>query len=303
LTPSFKGGRGGSWGIQRILNSKLNMLDYAILINSCDHYDDCWEPFFKLWKTYWPDCRGKLYLLTEYKDYSYPGLDVTPLKVCERNSFPRDRRATWSKCVRWALEAIPQEVVFYVQEDYFLTEPVRNDELERLLALMEEHPEIKCLHVTDWNARHFHPSRYGEKLWEMDRFQNWRVSCQAAFWRKDELLAILRDREDAWNFEYMATRRSAAYGHTYLSVAHDWAKHGTFDLFNYVRTGIEHARWKEEVVPLFEKHGIRVDFSRRGMLADWQKPPFHKRLPRKFKVIGKYVVNLFDILAILLHGK
>ncbi len=41
--------------------------EVTVLINSCDAYSDLWEPFFKLFSIYWPDCPYEIVLNTEYK--------------------------------------------------------------------------------------------------------------------------------------------------------------------------------------------------------------------------------------------
>ena len=38
--------------------------DFAILILSCDKYSDAWDPFFALFRKFWPDCPYKVYLAT-----------------------------------------------------------------------------------------------------------------------------------------------------------------------------------------------------------------------------------------------
>ena len=67
-------------------------MKYSIIVNTCDSYSDCWDPFFKLFSVFWKDCKGKIFLNTEYKDYSFPGLDIIPTKVCEKRNFPKDKR-------------------------------------------------------------------------------------------------------------------------------------------------------------------------------------------------------------------
>ena len=37
---------------------------FAILIVSCDKYSDLWDPFFKLFFKFWPDCPFNIYLLS-----------------------------------------------------------------------------------------------------------------------------------------------------------------------------------------------------------------------------------------------
>lgn len=55
-------------------------MEYSILINTCDKFEDCWNPFFKLWSIFWKDCKGHIFLNTEYKDFSYPGLNIKAVK-------------------------------------------------------------------------------------------------------------------------------------------------------------------------------------------------------------------------------
>ena len=46
----------------------------AILVNSCDAYEDVWELFFCALKDQWKDCDLEIYLNTEKKTYKFDGL-------------------------------------------------------------------------------------------------------------------------------------------------------------------------------------------------------------------------------------
>lgn len=56
-------------------------MKYSVLVNTCDKFEDCWNPFFQLFSLYWQDYKGTIYLNTE-KDYSFDGLDIIPVKGC-----------------------------------------------------------------------------------------------------------------------------------------------------------------------------------------------------------------------------
>lgn len=165
-------------------------MNYSILINTCDKFDDCWDPFFKLWSLHWTDCSGKIYLNTEYKDYSYPELDITAVKGCERHHIPKEKRATWSQCLKWALETMDTDIILYMQEDYFLKDTVKNEIIENYVQLMTEHSDIACIQLTDQAVLDCGGSEY-ERLNAVILKQRYRVSCQAALWRKQELLEII----------------------------------------------------------------------------------------------------------------
>lgn len=273
------------------------MTKYAILVNTSDGYDDCWEPFFKLFSTFWPDCKGSIWLNTEYKSFGYPGLKINNVKGCSVHHVPRDKRATWSQCFLWALEAIDSDIVLYMQEDYFLKAPVKNDLLESFVGLMGKHKAIKCLHLTDQALHADRKSGYPH-LGIVARRQRYRVSCQAALWRKEELRKLVRAYESAWEFEEFGSQRSSILNHEYLVVDKDWVKLDKFEILPYVFTGIIHGRWYEQVIPLFEKHNIVMDYSKRGFLKDAPKKTLEKRIDYRLHKIPKILRNKWEMIKL-----
>ena len=265
-------------------------MKYAILVNTCDKFEDCWNPFFKLWSIYWPDYKGMIYLNTEYKEYSYEGLNIVPLKVCEKHHVPETERATWSQCLKWALEAIDIDIVLYMQEDYFLKDKVKNNIVDDYVKLMVENFDMKCIHLTDQAVYADEDSEYNN-LKKVRFKQRYRVSCQAALWRKSELLELVRDYEDAWEFEEFGSMRSAMIQHDYYVVDNDFVKFSSFEIIPYIFTGIVQGRWYEETVPLFQKHNIMMDFSKRGFLKDAPPKPFLKRVKYRLNKLKKIIRN------------
>ena len=269
-------------------------MKYSILVNTCDKFEDCWDPFFKLWSIYWPDCNATIYLNTEYKDSSYEGLDVVALKVCEENNFPRTQRATWSQCLQWALNAIETDVVLYMQEDYFLKDSVKNQIVEKYVRLISENAHMQCVHLTGQAAIGNGKSEF-DNLVNVIYEQRDRVSCQAALWRKSELLDLIRVHEDAWEFEEFGSKRSAILKRDYYVVDQSYVRHNQFEIIPYIFTGIVQGRWKEETVPLFEKHNIKMDFSKRGFVKDALPNTLIKRVRNKLNRISKIYRNSQDI--------
>lgn len=265
-------------------------IKYSVLINTCDKFEDCWNPFFKLWSTYWKDCNATIYLNTEYKDYNYPGLDIHSVKGCVQNNIPRDKRATWSQCLKWALETMDTDIILYLQEDYFLKDNVKNDIVENYVDLMLANNDISCIHLTDQAVILGEKASY-EGLYTVVKKQRYRVSCQAALWRKEELLKLLRDYEDAWEFEEFGSMRSAIINSNYYAVSKEVVKINEFEIIPYVFTGIVQGRWYEEVVPLFNKHEINVDYQKRGFLQNAPAKPLFKRLKYRFNKIFKIIKN------------
>ncbi len=266
---------------------------YAILINTCDKFEDCWDPFFKLWSIYWPDCKGKIHLNTEYKDYSYPILDVIPIKGCVGKTF-KGKRATWSQCLKWALDKIQEDIVLYMQEDYFLKATVDNKQVEYYVELMSNNKDIKCLHLTDQSVISGTPSQY-ENLDIVATKQCYRVSCQAALWRKEELYALIREYENAWEFEEFGSQRSSILGNQYLCVSKRFVQLNKYEIIPYIFTGIVQGRWMEQTKPLFEKHGIPMDWSKRGFLGEAPQKPLKKRIAYRWNKTWKILRNKIEL--------
>lgn len=272
---------------------------YSILINTCDGFEDCWDPFFKLFSRFWPDCKAMVYLNTEFKSYSYSGLNVVPVRNTEGRGLAR---ATWSQCLRWALESIDGDIILYMQEDYFLKDTVKNDLVEFYVNLMYSDERIKCIHLTDQSVDTCGNSEH-DNLDIVKKNQRYRVSCQAALWRKDELLSLIRDYESAWEFEEFGSKRSAVIGHLYLAVSHSFVELDRFEIIPYIFTGIIKGRWYEPTKDLFQRNEIMVDWDRRGFVADAPSRTFKMRAEYRLKKIPKIIRSYFDVLSIKFRKK
>lgn len=268
------------------------MLKYSILVNTCDKFQDCWDPFFKLWKTYWPDCNGTIYLNTEFKDYSYPGINIIPVKGCVGKTY-KGKYATWSQCLKWALDKMDTDLVLYLQEDYFLTGKVNNTMVEHYLEYMMDHPEIPCIQLTTAGIPERDVYDSNEHLHYSDSTHFSYVSCQASIWRKEILLRILREHETAWNFEWWGSKRAHYWNLKFLTLNHQWIKDG-HDCIPYIKTGVIGGKWYLPVVDLFREHDIWVDFNIRGF-HEQTKPTIKKKIKTKISIwrIKSMLENLF----------
>jgi len=266
---------------------------YAILVNTCDKFEDCWNPFFKLFSIYWPNYDGKIYLNTEYKDFSYPGLNIIPVKGCEKHQFPKTKRATWSQCLKWALESMDADIVLYLQEDYFLKDHVKNDIIEKYAVLIGSNDDIHCINLTDMTETAKLIPIENADLYPVDPKFYGRIHCQAALWQKKILLSCIRLYESAWQFEALGSQREMAKPHNIYGI--ESVRFTKFEIIPYIFTGLVQGRWYKEVVPLFEKHNIIIDYSIRGFENDAPKRTMSMKV--RGKIIRTYyqVRNYFEI--------
>jgi hypothetical protein len=230
----------------------------AILVNSSDGFRDCWFPFFHLLQTHWPACRFPLYLNIESASYEHPSLPVLCL------NHPADasgRKVPWSDRLLASLRVIPERYVMYMQEDYFLDAPVRNDIVEESLRLLAREG-LGCVHLTHFGSRRGRRGAELPHLVDVPRFSHYRVSTQAAIWDKDVLMSYVRPDETVWETEILGTMRAWNAFAPIRSV--DARRLDGGPIVSYTGTGIIRGKWHPAMQPLFQRHGIDVDFTKRG---------------------------------------
>ena len=259
----------------------MKKYSYAVLVNTCDKFEDCWEPFFKLFEHYWPNFEGRIYLNTELEEYSYKNLNITSLKVAKNAD---GKRLTWSQCLKTALGLIVEDLVLYMQEDYFLKSSVQNDLVMNYVELMKTNTAIDCIHLTDQAVESQGPSEF-DTLYNVALKQRYRLSCQAAIWKKEVLNYYLRNHESAWEFEEFGSKRASWESHRFYVVDPNWINLNDNEIIPYVLTGIIGGKWKEEVVSLFEHFDITIDYTKRGFHEERVSKPLKNKVDYRIKKI------------------
>lgn len=227
---------------------------FSILVNTTDSFEDCWYPFFKLFKKYWPDFHGTIYLNTETKDFSFEGLDIVPIK----NKLVGE---SWSKCLKFALNFIEEEIILYLQDDYFLKDTVQKNIIEHLYSKILEN-NIDCIHLTPFASEGpFEKSQYLDVL-KYSKKAAYKIGTQASLWRKSTMKKYLKDHENAWHFEVFGTKR--AWRHNEEIYIYNFNKNEN-EIIPYSPTGIVKGKWKKDAVfELFAINEIDINYNIRG---------------------------------------
>lgn len=235
----------------------------TILVNSSDGFADCWGPFFKLFMLYWPNCNVKVLLNTETTDWSFPGLDLYCTQVGVGVG-----KLTWSECLIKALDQVDTPLVLYLQEDYFLERPVDVRLVHEWADMMEADAKVKHIGFTHFGSGGpFHPTS-DPRLWRIDQNARYRISTQAGLWRTETLRSYLKPEENGWMFEIYGTRRASKRSDCFLTANRDIYCSDKTPIFQYVHTGIIKGRWHPGMPQLFARHGIAVDFEKRGFYKE-----------------------------------
>jgi hypothetical protein len=266
-------------------STEMKIQPFSILINTSDGYQDCWEPFFKLLKKFWPGCNAPIYLNTGKVTWScaeFPGL----ICICtEKDVY---KKMSWSECLLHALGAIDTPLVLYFQEDYFLDKQVRSEIVNRAASYMLDNPWVDNISLT----RHCSPGPYTNHqedwLQIISPKARYRISTQASLWRVEALKRYLDPIENGWMFEIFGTWRAQKRSGLFLSTK--WDDDSGGPAINYLHTGIIKGKWLPKITEVFLNNLIEIDFSKRGF---YQPKPF---ILHKYDVLKKLTENPLHML-------
>lgn len=241
------------------------MNDLTILVNTSDGFEDCWPPFFQLFKTYWPDCPYPIVLNTEKKTFAWPGLNIRSACVAQGSNT----RLTWSDCLARCLDGIDTPYILYLQEDYFLEAAVNASLIERFLDAMRAGQADVIRLMECGGSGPWKPSAQTD-LWVVDQHARYRIALQAGLWKTSVLRSYVRKHESPWQLEAFGSMRARRRRNEKVLCVNRNLYHGqSKEIFPYFPTGVVNGMWdRRAVVDLFERHGIVMDFSKRGFIDE-----------------------------------
>lgn len=176
------------------------------------------------------------------------------------------RGGAWSKRMKNILQRIETEYVLITCDDHFIVSPVNTMEFEKTFSIMKKNKKITTISFVP----HISPDEKTKwignfGLWKMNK--SFRVNLDTAIWRKNKLERLLRDDEDIWQFEVNGTERALWDFTEYYKY-----KTGVECIINApfnqrVGYGVVKGKWCWRMPELFNKYGIEMDFSVRGIMT------------------------------------
>ena len=234
--------------------------DVAILISSCDAFQDLWQPFFTLFWRYWPDCPYRLFLITNGLRFDDP--NVTSIQV------GTDRH--WASNCRVALTRIPHPFVLYLQEDYLLRNSVDTSRVRKLVSCFQR-MKAGCMRLYPCPGPDLQVPG-NDEVGLVRKGAPYRVSLQAAVWRKEVLEGLLMDGETGWEMELEGSRRSDSLEIPFLSVMMDSSTgENTNPPIPYFSQSVVKGKWTRQAVRLCVMEGIPVNLRRRAVYTWWEE--------------------------------
>jgi len=208
-----------------------------VTVASCVAYRDTWEPWVALFYEFWPDPKPAFTLLTDRGQIGAEWCEIVAEFACETS-----------------------EPILLMQDDFFLTAPVRQDLIDHALRELELRGSgmvrlYPCPGADeDYGDPHYGIVRKGSR---------YRISCQASIWRPDYLHAIASQCSTPSDFETHGTEISESLPDEVLAFKGD---SGPWPI-EYFCSAINRAKWNPEALAFCEKLGISVDTSLREIAA------------------------------------
>lgn len=227
----------------------------SVLVISCDRYADLWPVFFAIFRKYWPDCPYPIYLGSNR--LSFPDAEVNPVLTQEDPN--------WSWSARCMIEQVPAGHLLVLLEDFFLFRPVDTGRIEQSLQAVRElgagYLRLKPFPRPDRKVPGY------PLIGEIERGAPYRCSLQAAIWRKDTLLSLLKDGETAWDLEEKGATRSNALSEGFCS---------TWRPVLHYTAGVTFGKWLPHVLDKCRREGAPVDLTKRQVMTraehlDWMR--------------------------------
>ncbi len=176
------------------------MKELCFLIMSCDKYHDVWKPCIKFFRQFFTSKEYKVYLSTE------SSIEDTP---SEFDEVILTGEGEWSKRLRDSLRIIKEEYVFLLLDDFWLTDSLSREDLQRDISFLESNRNVGVIYLNYVKWRFLR--EYNKDYYSWGKGDIYRINTRPAIWRKDYLSNILDEKENIWQFERIGSLRSNSY--------------------------------------------------------------------------------------------
>ena len=225
----------------------------AIIVSSCDKFSDLWTPFFRFFFKYWPECPFEVFLIANQQPFEYPGV----------HTIYTGEDGHWAANTLKALETVKHDYILYLQEDYLFQNAVDETLFETMFRQMIEY-DVSCLRLE--------PRPGADAVFSgSDVFglispgQKYRVSLQAALWKRASLIAITKNGENGWEMEHQGSLRADQSDLLFCSVFETPAPEGKQAVtpIDYYCTAVVKGAWEYEALKLCVREGIPTSWRQR----------------------------------------
>ena len=231
--------------------------DYAILVNSCDAYEDLWEPFFLVLKDRWNLENCDIVLNTETKAFRMDGLNIRTLNLGTEN-----KDYQWGGRLIETLKHIETKYVLSLFDDFILENDVNVDKMEQCIRWMDENEQIAVFYLMNIPQPNEKNTTY-EGFDLVPNGQDYRLNSAPAIWRRERLMSYTKKVDSPWGWEYFGSVRTFRTDDLFYCVAKDAAP--IYCYSQKLGGAVHRGKWVKSVIePVVQKYQLSLDLSKRG---------------------------------------
>ena len=215
----------------------------VILVCSCDKNDDLWYPFQHCIEKYYFNHPKIIYSTETKKNPFYK-------TICK--DYPLEK---WTKRIRETLKEINDREILLMVDDIFIKNQVDTERINYARANLKGN--IACFNFEKvFNQNDTESGLEGFKI--RKKGSEYELSLMCGLWDRDKLIDVLSEDSNPWEVEYKQNTK----GYDYLINSGDYIIDWGYEPFIF--TGVCKGKWCKNVIPFFEKEGIKIDYRRRG---------------------------------------
>jgi len=224
------------------LTQAANGSTYAVVVSSCDSYRDVWPYFFHFFFRHASNLPQPVQLVSNFTRYE-DGRVWSALTGPDLH---------WGSNLAQVLNQIESDWVLYLQEDYFLREPV---DAERMLRSLSDLQRLKGRFLSLRHHLNHGPKVAGTDFRLIPKHAFF-GDLQAAFWERDLLLEVVCPHPNPWRAEdaIRALADTDGWGGFYCLAEE------TPPIFSYVEA-VKGKFWKPDGLEFLRQQGLTPDFS------------------------------------------
>lgn len=199
-----------------------------VYVLTCDKYLKTVEPFAYFFNKYYSPNQEVIVCGFTPPDFELPP-NFSFWSLGKESDYPVDK---WSNQLLYVLDRIPDDIFWLMLEDYFITQPVDVDMVERLY---EYSSNLTNLLKMDLAAERLYArgstdfDTWGDlEFIKSDVNSPYHMSLYVGLWRRDHLLEVLIPNETPWQIEIEGTNRLQEIGERLLVLGtKQWPVHIT----------------------------------------------------------------------------
>ena len=180
-------------------------MNYRLLVTTCDKAAWAMRPFAYLFNTYWSSQQTVDVLCEHVPKFKMPkNFKWLPFLI-DGKSWPKDK---WTNGVIHYLNAIPEQFVIILLDDYWLNKTVDLRGINTLVDYMHAHRDILRIDLTTdrlYAGGVGDYGTYGHYDLVSAPGSPYQMSLQAGIWNKGLLMSVLRMDQDPWQVELDGT--------------------------------------------------------------------------------------------------